>query len=390
MAYSRKLNQTKSTNNSASPKKNFLSYIFVACALIVVFIFGILVGRVNPNMLISQWLNDLKSFVSTAITCLSGEDSNHKPSNGYYSSSKYTPLSSTRRTNPKNAETNIIKAPGSDRNHSTSINISSKKGGSISAPLKQKKSAAKPSNKHKSGSSKNTHTHTSSFVNTVAINRDAVHSSSQFDIFESNGRWEDPDFAITKFAGLEFGSDMYCKTGELGVTMGSSPSGENGKYEPSYVGRHAEITLEGGFLGYDTVETSYSYETKQLKNLTFRKLFDLTDEGYESAVQTFINGVDTLCEQFGMPEPEYIITKGAVGNNDELYYHRESGTTHIISQVRNGAKNQIEVYLGIRDTSYSKIASEESESAIANPPTRQLQNWVERHETHPTYWSRKQ
>lgn len=215
--------------------------------------------------------------------------------------------------------------------------------------------------------------------------RPIEHPSKLHNKFSSDRQWGEDGFSIKEFGGFTFGSSMYCPSGEAGVGMGSAPIGEDGRYTPTDVSRHTSVKLEGGFMGYDDVQVSYTYSSRKLNHLAFTKRMENTQENYNTATSIFYDSIDLMHEKFGMPEPEILVSKGAVYGADDLRYYAGSGNNNMMGQIRAIHDGKIEVFLTIGDVKLQTVANEEGKSAIEKPPTEAIRKWVESFETNPSY-----
>lgn len=212
---------------------------------------------------------------------------------------------------------------------------------------------------------------------------DAVHPYAKSGMFAHVGTWGEADFEITNFAGFEFGSSLYCKPGESGVSCGSSPCGEGGRYIPTDVTRRSVVALEGEPLGFRSAEAGYSYASRKLESVNFRAVEEKSEKWYAEATEIFYGCLEAIKGEYGIDQVEV----GTVSRDglDELHYSVKSGKASIISGVRGCANGKLEVYLLIIHGEYSKIAKAEGDAAIANPPTATIRNWVEELRTKPRF-----
>ena len=216
---------------------------------------------------------------------------------------------------------------------------------------------------------------------------DQVHPFDMSDVFEHVGTWGESNFAITKFAGFEFGSSMYCKPGELGVSKGCGPRGEDGLYVPMDITRRAIVELEGKPLGFERVEIAYSYASRKMKSLAFSAKETRTEAWYKNAKTIFDNCISLLCNEYGMGEPK-ISTVAREDGQDDLSFSATSGSSRVTCLVRRRGNDELEVCLRILDETYSELANSEGDEAIANPPTESIRKWVEGFQTNPRYFKR--
>ena len=207
-----------------------------------------------------------------------------------------------------------------------------------------------------------------------------IHSLDLVDSYEYTGTsHEDPEFEITKFAGFEFGSDIYCRKGELGVLRNATPRKSDGLYHPYSVIRSSVIEIEGGFHGFNTVEARYSYLSRKLMSLSF----SVRTEG-ELSRHIFDGFLTVLKEKYGIT-PSDLSIRFFDGNP---LFHSKIGKVSITGGVRKLHRENMEVYFLISNSKYGYVADKESKMVIENPPNEVIRKWVNGFKSKPRYINR--
>ena len=194
-----------------------------------------------------------------------------------------------------------------------------------------------------------------------------IHPSSLTNEFGYVGEWwGDPDFAIEKFAGLEFGASRYSRPDEQGVSMIAFQGKDNEPDELVDVIRTSKIIFENCFLGFDSAKTTYSYESRKLYRIELNAKLDGTDAGYKEARRIFDDCVTLIRQKFGMPKPD----------SCNLSYIAKSGVTEVSSCVYGTSDGGIAVQLSVTNEKIREIAKNEGRSAIDNPANERMKERV--------------
>lgn len=199
------------------------------------------------------------------------------------------------------------------------------------------------------------------------------HPADLLDQFAYEGAWENNDFNLITFAGFHYGRDQYSKPGSLGECLWTvgNPVKDSG------IHRSVTVDLEKPFLVFDQAELDYSFESRQMARLRFKKILPENEENYETFRAAFSDCVDILCDKFGMTYPtnrsggldeaaSYIFsTPHDSEDKDYGTLNARSGNCDIVMGFRQVyGKPELELYFYINNKDVYSIMKHESQAEM--------------------------
>lgn len=197
--------------------------------------------------------------------------------------------------------------------------------------------------------------------------------------FCHSGSWEDGDFKLTSFLGINFSSNELLPNEE---TISFFSPG------PDRVCKQSRFRLDNNSYGFEEVILRRSYETETLGAIKFTTEFDGNPAPSEKALDILDKITKSMMEEYNLPEPTFDYYKNE--NNVEYYTYKyeqapiyitystmvqPDGTSHYVSLTIENGKNQY-------------LVQEESKEAIENPTTIEVRNWLAQPLKRQTVWPR--